>query len=104
MLKKINDNFKKGLDRLKWFSSLFSERIKVEIAVIKLLFQSDKMNRQKDEYLKIIGQRIVELKGHAEKNIFKDEVIMNALDEIGNLQKNIDELKQKASEISRVEE
>ena len=104
MFKNINDNFKKGIEKLKWFSSLLSERLKVEIAVIKLLLQSEKMDKKKDVFLKTIGQRVVDLKGQTEKNFLKDEIIMNALEEISSLQKNIDELKQKASEISRVEE
>lgn len=102
MLKKLQEKFKKGFRKIKWFSSLFSERIKIEMAVIKLLYQSDEISTKKEELLKIIGQRVVELKGHAEKNIIKDRVIVEATSEIEKLEKSIDELKQKASEISRV--
>jgi 4-hydroxy-3-methylbut-2-en-1-yl diphosphate synthase IspG/GcpE len=52
--------------------------------------------------MQAIGQRVIELKGHSDKNIFKDSVIVEATAEIEKLDKNIDELKQKAAEISRV--
>ncbi|MEW6107637.1 MAG: hypothetical protein AB1632_00495 [Nitrospirota bacterium] len=102
MLKKAQENFKKGIEKIKWFSALFSERIKIEIAVIRLLYQSDEMDKKREKLLKTIGERIVELKDHPDKNIFKDKVIADAVSEAEKLQKNIDELKQKASEISRV--
>ncbi len=43
MLKKVYENFRKGIEKLKWFATLFSERMNIEIAVFKLLYQSDEM-------------------------------------------------------------
>lgn len=103
MLKGLSDNFNKGIDRIKWFSTLLSERLRIEVAVIKLLFQSDKMEKRMEELFKIIGQRVVELKGQPEKNVLKDETILHAISQADSLRQQIDELKQKASEISRVD-
>ncbi len=103
-MKKIKENLRKGIERIKWFAAILSERLKIEIAVIRLLFQSDKMYKKREELLKTIGERIVELKDHPDRNIYKDKVILDALNEAEEIQKNIDELKEKASEISKVVE
>ncbi len=102
MLQRLRENFNKGLYRLRWFATVLSERLKVEIAVIELLYQSDEMEKRKEELLKSIGQRVYELKGNPDKNIIKDRMVLNALEEIDKIEKNIDELKLKVSEISSV--
>jgi len=102
MLKNVYENFRKGLEKLKWFATFFSERMNVEIAVFKLLYQSDEMAKKKDGFLKTIGERVVELKGHGDKIVFRDSVVSEALEEIEKLDRNIDDLRHKAGEISRV--
>lgn len=102
MIKGLQENFKSGIEKIKWFSSLFSERLKLELAVVRLLYRSGEMDRKREELLQIIGKRVMELRGHSDKNIVKDTVIAEATAEIEQIEKNIEELKQKASEISRV--
>ena len=102
MLKKVKDNFSKGIERIKWFATVFAERFKIEIAIIKLLYQSDEMDKKKEELLKTVGQRVYELKKYADKNVFRDRVVVDALDEIETIEKNMDELKQKVAEIGSV--
>lgn len=102
MVGKIKEAFGRGIERIRWFSSLLSERTKIEIAVIRLLYQSDKIEKKRVELLKTIGQRVYELKGYADKDIIKDSVVVQAIDEIDRLEKTIDELKSKASDMSRV--
>lgn len=102
MLKRLKDNFLRGIEKIKLFSSLFSERVKIEIAVIRLFFQSDEITKKKEELLKKIGQRVLEMKEHQDKNILKDIVISEAMTEIEKLEKDITDLKQKISDLSRV--
>ena len=102
MLKKLYEKFKRGIEKIKWFASLFSERLKIEISVIRLLYRSNEMNRKRDELLKTIGQRVFDLKGHSENNVLKDSVIVEATAEIEKLVNDMEELKQKASDISSV--
>jgi ArsR family metal-binding transcriptional regulator len=102
MLKNVYENLRKGIEKIKWFATLFSERMNIEIAVFKLLYQSDEMSKKREALLKTIGERVVELKGHSEKNIFRDGDIAGALEEIEKIEKNINDLKYKAGEISRV--
>ncbi len=101
MLKNVYGNLKNGIEKIKWFATLFSERMNIEIAIFKLLYQSDEMTKKREVLLKTIGGRVVELKGHSEKNIFRDSDIAGALDEVEKIDKNINDLKGKASEISR---
>jgi ArsR family metal-binding transcriptional regulator len=102
MLKKIYENFKKGIAKIKWFATLFSERMNIEIAIFKLLYQSDEMAKKREAHLKTIGERVVAIKGHGEKSVYRDSVVVEALDEIEKIDKNIDDLRHKASDLGRV--
>jgi hypothetical protein len=101
MLKKLYDKFRAGIERIKWFAALFSERLKIEIAIFQLLYKSDEMERRRDTLLRTIGQRVVELKGQGDK-ISRDSAVSGALEEIEKIDGNITDLKNKANEISRV--
>ncbi len=100
MLQKLRENFSRGLNRMKWVAAILSERLKIEIAVFKLLYQSDELEKRREELLKTIGLRVYELDGNPDKNVLRDRAVLAALEEIKTIQKNIEELKQKVSEIS----
>ena len=100
MFQRLKENFKEGLYRLKWVAVVLSERLKIEIAVIRLLYQSDEMEKSKEELLKTIGLRVYELSGNPDKNVIRDRTVLAALEEIKKIEKNIDELKKKVSEMS----
>ena len=102
MLQRLRENFKKGLSKVRWVAAVLSERLKIEIAVIELLHQSDEMEKRKEELLKTIGRRVNELRGYPDKNILKDRMVLGALEEIDTIEKKIDELKLKVSEMSSV--
>lgn len=101
MLKKVYENFRRGVEKIKWFATLFAERMNIEIAIFKLLYQSYEMRRKRQELLVTIGERVIELKAHGDKIVFLDSVVAGALVEIEKLDSNIAELRHKASEISR---
>ena len=103
-MRKIIDDFREGLERLRWFATVFAERLKIEMAVFRLLYESDRISKRRQELLQRIGERIMELKDHAEKNVLKDSVVAEAVAEISRLEKSIDDLKVKISEISRAEQ
>jgi hypothetical protein len=100
MWKRIRSNFESGVEKLKWFSSMFSDRLKIELSVVKLLYESDCLEKKKDDIMKTIGKRIWELKGQPERNIMKDTIITDALGEIERINGDIDATKKKASDIS----
>jgi len=103
-VKKLLDDFRKGLERVRWFSAVFAERLKIEIAIFKLLYESDRMSKTREDLLRKIGERVIELKGHQDKNILKDSVVAEAAAEIIRIEKTLDDLKGKAAEIGRVAE
>ncbi len=103
-MKKIMDDLRKGLERVRWFATVFAERLKIEIAIFRILYESDLMARTREDLLKRIGERVLQLKDHHDKNILKDSVIGEAVAEINKLEKTIEELKIRASEIGRVAE
>ena len=103
MFRKLKNNFDNGLAKIKWFSSLFSDRMKIEFSVMKLLFQSEQMEKKRDELMKTIGRRVYEMKEHTDRLILKDRVIMDAFSEIDKISNDIETTKKKASEISNIE-
>lgn len=102
MFKRIRENLGRGMDKLRWFATVLSERLKIEIAVIRLLYQSDEMEKSREDLFKTIGQRVYDLRDSHDKNIFRDKTVLEALQELEKIGKNIEDLKQKASEMSSV--
>ncbi|MCG2720496.1 MAG: hypothetical protein L6290_00555 [Thermodesulfovibrionales bacterium] len=100
MYKRIKENFDNGLMKLKWFSNILSDRMKIELSVFKLLYQAEQMEKNKEDLMKTIGERMLELKEHSEKSILKDRIIADAMNEIEKINQEIEEIKKQASEIS----
>jgi hypothetical protein len=102
MLQRLLENFRKGIARTKWVASVFTERVRIEITIIKLLYRSDEMDKKREELLKTIGQRVYDSRTIPDKDIFKDRVVIDALTEIENIERNIGELRQRIAEIGSV--
>ena len=103
MWKRIKNNFDSGIERIKWFSSILSERMKIEFSVIKLVSDRDKKEKERAEKLRLIGERVFELKEQHDKNVLKDKVIAGSISEIEKLDSEIEDMNKKVSEISKVE-
>ncbi len=103
LVEKLKKSYEAGVEKVKWFASIFSERLKVEAAVIKLLKESGKVEKQRDLLVKSIGERVFELRGRADVDVFTDTGIRQALDELEKLDAEMRELKSRASEIGRVD-
>ena len=103
-MKKIIDDFRQGLERLRWFATVFAERLKIEIAIFRLLYESDRITKTREELLRKIGERVMQMKDRQDKNILKDSVVIEAVAEISKLEKTIDDLKSRVAEIGRVSE
>jgi len=103
-MKKLIDDFRQGLERLRWFATVFAERLKIEIAIFRLLYESDRITKTREELLRKIGERVMQLKDRQDKNILKDSLVIEAVAEISKLEKSIDDLKSRVAEIGRVSE
>lgn len=104
MWRRVKNNFDSGIEKIKWFSSLLSERLKIEFSIIKLLQDRVKKEKDKAEKMRLIGERVFELRNHSEKNVFKDKVIIESISELEKLDAEIEDIKKKASEMSKIEE
>lgn len=103
MWKRVKDNLDSGVEKVKWFSSLFNERIKVEISLFKLLFQVSEMEKRRTELMRTIGERTFELRQVPEKQLMRDPVIQEAIADIEKLNAALEDVKKKVSEIEKVE-
>jgi seryl-tRNA synthetase len=100
MIKRLRNNFESGIEKIKWFASLLSDRLKIELSVMKLLHESEQMEKKRDELIKKIGQRVLEMREHADRQVLKDGVIIDTMSEIGKIDQEIEQTRKKASEIS----
>jgi len=100
MFRRLKSNFDSGVERIKWFSSIFSDRLKIELSVIKLLYHSTQMEQKRDDLMKKIGQRVYELKEQSDRQVMKDRIILETFSEIERINNEIESTKKKASEIS----
>ena len=100
MIKRLRNNFDNGIEKIKWFASLLSDRLKIELSVMKLLHESDQMEKKRDELAKKIGRRVLEMKEHADRQVLKDSVITDTISEIEKIDREIEQTRKKASEIS----
>ncbi|TAL27344.1 MAG: hypothetical protein EPN94_01720 [Nitrospirae bacterium] len=103
MWRRVKNNLDSGIDKIKWFSSVLAERMKVEFSVIKLLQEREKKEKDRAEKMRLVGERVFELRNHSEKNAYKDKAISEAIVELERLDAEIEEIKKKASEMSNIE-
>ncbi len=100
---KLKESFDSGIERIKRLGSLLSERLKVEAAVIKLIRESDNLERKRASLVKEIGERVFDLRGRGGIDVYEDGIVKQTLGELEKLDAEITEIKKKASEISKVE-
>jgi hypothetical protein len=102
VIARIKDSFNSGISRLKWFSTIFAERVHIELAVMKLLYMSRETERKKEELLRNMGARIYELRDNPDRAILKDRIVLETVEAVEKLEKEMKELKRKAEEMSSV--
>lgn len=103
MWKRVKDNLESGTAKIRWFSSLINERVKVEISLVRLLYQTSELEKKRAGLMQTIGERIFELKNTSERNALRDPVIMAALNKVEELDAEIEENKVRVSELDRIE-
>ncbi|MBI4689638.1 MAG: hypothetical protein HY754_05160 [Nitrospirae bacterium] len=103
MWKKVRDNLDSGMEKIKWFSSLLAERLKIEFSIIKLSSDREKREKHRAEKMRLIGERVFELRNNSDKNTLSDNVITESIAEIEKFDAEIEDIKKKVSEISKIE-
>lgn len=104
MWRRVKNSMDSGVEKIKWFSTVLSERLKIEFSVIKLLQEREKKEKDRAEKMRLVGERVFELRNNSEKNVFKDKAITEAIVELEKLDAELDDIKKKASEMSNIED
>ncbi len=102
MLDKTKKNLVSGIARVKWIATFIAERTRAETSIAKLLYERSKLESKIDDLCRDIGRRVVELKEKGEADVFTDFIIKQALSEIKDLGKAVDEFKNQADKISKL--
>jgi len=98
MLEIIKKDFLQGLKTFKFWAQVFSERVKVELNVLKLISEINKLSLKRDELLKSIGKEICSLWA-GELNLKENEKISALVRQIREIEAQIEDRKKKLSEL-----
>lgn len=95
---KVIVNIESGSRKIMAGAALFSDRIRVEIAVARLRIRMDEVKSLIREQEQIIGRKIVDLKNSGElpksaELLMADEEIVTALAEITSREKDLEDIK-----------
>ncbi len=105
MIDKVKKNLTTGITRVKWMANFVAERTKAGTSSAKLLYESSKLENKIDDLYRQIGKRIMELKEKNEKegkDVFRDYIIEQALDEIKKLEETADNYRSKAGNSNKL--
>lgn len=104
MIDRLRKSFNEGIKSIKWIATFLAERTKAETSIAKLLYESSKLENKLDELYMDVGKRVLELKEKGEKEVFKDFIIQQTLNEIKELREMVDEYRSKAASLSKLPE
>jgi chromosome segregation ATPase len=82
-------------------ATFLSERTKAEASMMRLLYESNKLETRLDELYRDIGKRVLELKEKQEKVVLKDFIILQTINEISQLKEQIEDYKRRAHDFSK---
>ena len=102
MLDKIKTSFDSGIDRLKWFSNTVNERLRVEIAMVGLMRDAREHELRRAELMKEIGERVFELRSRMPQYL-DDELIRRTVSELDGVERELNDIKKRASDLGRIE-
>lgn len=101
MLGKVKEDFENGIKKVKWFSELLSERMRIEITIFKLLYKSEELKKKRDELLRRIGEEVYEMRGR-DKNVYASEEVIGAIKSLEALAPEIKETLERVADIDKL--
>ena len=104
MIERIKKNLEDGVDKVKWYSSILSERLKVESAVIRLMRDSTDLQKKRSRLLEDIGSRVFELRRSPELNLVEDRTLAGIIKEVEALDEEIETLRSRAAMVEKPQE
>ncbi len=103
MWTRIRESFDNGTKQLQWYASLLSDRVRVELTIFKLYGALEKLERKKGVIMKSLGEEVVNLSTQPVTDVYEQKAIKEAIREIQDLDRQIDEIKKEASDVSSLE-
>lgn len=94
MIETIKKDFLQGLKTFKFWAQVLSERVKVEINILRLIGEINKLTEKKDELLKEIGKEVYENQGE-----LKIEKISSLIKQIKEFETILEEKRKKLVEL-----
>ncbi len=101
---RIKKWFNTGVERLRWLASLFSERLHIELAMIKLLNNMEVLRKKRGEVVLRLGERVLQLKESPSHDVFTDQEIRAIFKEIEAINEEIETARSRISELSKLED
>jgi hypothetical protein len=101
MYSRIKNDLDNGIEKIKWFARLLSERVRIEMVIFRLSYQSEELKKKRDSLLRSVGEEIY-LMRKSEKGIHANRRIIDSLAEIEALEPQIKETNDRISEINQV--
>lgn len=100
MIDTIKKDFIQGIKTIKFWATILSERVKIEINVIRIVGEINKLIEKRDELLKSIGQEICE-SSLTEINK-ENEKIISLMRKVKELDTEIEDKKKKLSDLEEM--
>uniref|UniRef100_A0A7C4EN72 Uncharacterized protein n=1 Tax=Thermodesulfovibrio aggregans TaxID=86166 RepID=A0A7C4EN72_9BACT len=98
MIETIKKNFLQGFKTFKFWAQVLSERIKVEINVLRLIGELSKLTEKKNEILKEIGKEVYENPGE----LTRSEKISNLIKQIKELETVLEEKRKRLNDLEDI--
>ncbi|MEN2994089.1 MAG: hypothetical protein ABDH19_01915 [Thermodesulfovibrio sp.] len=98
MFEIIKRDFLEGVKNFKFWASVISERIKIEINVLQLIKKINQLNLRRDELLKSIGKEVLNL-WDRDLEIKENEKIISLIRQIRELESQLESEKKKLKEL-----
>lgn len=94
----------KGTKKIAGVASLFSERVKAELAIIRLRLRIDEVQAGIDELHRRIGRKVTDLKKQealprTTEQLFRDDELTTAVAELADREQEVEELKARMKDV-----
>jgi hypothetical protein len=102
MLEIIKKNLINGFKTFEFWAKTLSERLKIEINILKLLSEIHKLNEERNKLLIDLGEEIYK-SGKTTFNLSEEEKLLRIFRTMRELESEIESKKKKISELGTVE-
>ncbi len=102
MIRRVKKDFESGIKKVKWFATLLSERVRIEITIFKLLYKSEELKKKRDELLRQIGEEVFEMRDKG-KNIYSSKEVLASIKSLESIGPEIRDTLEKASDLSKLD-